>query len=66
MRKNGDHRPTAQIKIETYNQLNPAIILDDEPSVVDLASKAGYHVLQVVGYRISDRDQIPFKEISNG
>lgn len=51
MRKNGDFRHTYQIKMQWFRELKPDLIIDDDPLVAEAATKEGFIVLQVHGFR---------------
>lgn len=51
MRKDDDFRPTHEIKMEWFRKLKPDLIIDDDPAVVEAATKEGFIVLQVHGFR---------------
>ncbi len=59
MRSNGDSRPTCEVKIQWYREIRPDLIIDDDPAVVEIATKEGFKVLQVHGYRATLNDMIP-------
>lgn len=59
MRKDGDFRHTHEIKMEWFRELKPDLIIDDDPLVVEAATKEGFIVLQVHGFRITDNDMTP-------
>lgn len=50
---------TAQLKIRVLKEENPDLIIDDDPELCEEATKEGFKVLQVRGYRITDKDMIP-------
>ena len=59
MRRNNDSRPTCEVKIQWYREICPDLIIDDDPAVVEAATKEGFIVLQVHGYRATENDLIP-------
>ena len=59
MRPNNDSRLTCEIKMEWFRELRPDLVIDDDPAVVKAATKAGFIVLQVHGFRITDEDMVP-------
>lgn len=60
MRVDGDHRKSFKIKIGHFMNIQPDLIFEDEPAVVDMAVKAGFTVAQIHGYRITEHDGVPF------
>ena len=61
MRQNDDFRLSYKFKLEHFRQINPSLIIDDEPDLIEHATKNGFHALQVHGYRDGNSDGIPFK-----
>jgi len=59
MRPNYDRRSTHEVKLEWFKEIKPGLIIDDDPEVVEAASKEGFKVLQVHGFRYSDKDMVP-------
>jgi hypothetical protein len=60
MRKTGDNRAGAEIKLCNCKMLNPGMVIDDEPYTIKLLKENGYMVLQVHGFRLGDdSDGIP-------
>jgi hypothetical protein len=59
MRQDGDLRPTWLIKMQWFEEIKPDLIIDDDPEVIEKALAAGYNVLQVHGYRCTEKDSIP-------
>ena len=61
MRADGDTRSSSEYKMEIYKVLEPDIIIEDEPELVEKLIKYGKIVLQVHGYRSESRptDRIP-------
>ncbi len=59
MRSNGDSRATYEIKMQWFRDIRPDLIVDDDPAVVEAATKEGFVVLQVHGYRATPDDLIP-------
>lgn len=59
LRADADHRPTYEIKMEWFRELKPDLIIDDDPEVVKAATVEGFIVLQVHGFRCTERDSIP-------
>lgn len=59
MRKDTDHRSTCEIKLEWFRWIRPDLIIDDEPTVVKTATDEGFVVLQVHGFRCTEKDSIP-------
>lgn len=60
MRPNGNHGPAANLKLEWCLEHKPHLILEDEPSTVEVLRRRGFTVLQVVGHRLEDDlDHIP-------
>jgi len=66
MRKDEDHRPGYQIKMEWYREIHPTLVIDDDPEVIEAASKEGFVVLQVHGYRITTIDMVPDTNYKRG
>ena len=60
MRQDKDHRPSWELKLKTFSELKPDLIIEDEPEVVKRATEVGFTVLQVHGYRITEKDGIPY------
>jgi hypothetical protein len=62
MRKDGDRRPSALIKVEIANTVHPDITFEDEPESVIALRAEGYFVMQIYGYRLPNEtpaDLIP-------
>ena len=59
MRRNGDSRKTCEIKLQWFREIQPDLIIDDDPAVAEMATKEGFIVLQVHGYRVTSNDLIP-------
>jgi len=51
MRLGGSTESTQELKLLWFNEFKPDLIIDDDPTVVEAARKAGFTVLQVHGYR---------------
>jgi len=55
---------TQDLKLQWFHEYHPQLIVDDDPSVVKLATLEGFVVLQVHGYRWSgSRDYAPGEAI---
>ena len=52
MRKDGDRRSSALIKVDIANMIQPDIIFEDEPESVEALRAEGYFVIQIYGYRL--------------
>lgn len=63
MRASGDSRPTWDVKMDIIRRLNPDLIIDDDPAVIEVAVKEGFTVLQVHGFRCTSNDYVPFKKV---
>ncbi len=59
MRPNDDHRSTHEIKMEWFRELKPGLIIDDDPKVAKAATREGFIVLQVHGFRATKNDSVP-------
>lgn len=60
MRPTGTSGGTQGLKMGWFEEIRPNLIIDDDPAVVELATKAGFTVLQVHGFRWSGvRDYAP-------
>lgn len=59
LRKDSDHRSTSDIKLEWFKKIRPSLVIDDDPAVVEVATREGFVVLQVHGYRITNTDMVP-------
>jgi hypothetical protein len=63
--------PTVDIKMRYYRLAKettdvftgPILIIDDEPAVIAAATKEGFTVMQVHGYRVTEKDGIPTNSI---
>lgn len=64
MRPSGDSRLSYKVKMDTLRDLKPDLIIDDDPAVVKAATKEGFIVLQVHGFRATKNDNVPFKEVT--
>jgi hypothetical protein len=60
MRPNDDLRSAFEIKLDWFRKLLPDLVIEDDPEVVDSATKEGFLVLQVHGFRATKNDLIPF------
>jgi len=65
MRPEGDVRATSDIKMEWFRKICPDLVIDDDPKLIQIATGEGFVVLQVHGFRCTDRDQVPFEEVKN-
>ena len=54
-----DNRPTSILKLEKCRLLKPDLVIEDEPEAVNLLKENGFKVLQVHGYRITEKDGTP-------
>ena len=61
MRPKGDSRSPCDIKMEWFRELQPHLIIDDDPAVIEAATKEGFVVLQVHGFRCTKNDYTPFE-----
>ena len=65
LRQRGDTRKSSVLKLELYNKLRsskpfrPVLVIDDELTTVELASREGFTTLQVHGFRTNTRDDVP-------
>lgn len=59
MRRNNDSRTTCEIKMQWFRDIQPDLIVDDDPEVAEAATKEGFVVLQVCGFRVTEKDLIP-------
>ena len=59
MRPKGDTRPSIERKLEVCRDIKPDLVIEDEPGAVERLTSEGYIVLQVHGYRITEKDGIP-------
>ena len=59
MRRNNDSRTTCEIKMQWFRDIRPDLIVDDDPEVAEAATKEGFVVLQVHGFRATKNDWIP-------
>ena len=59
MRKDGDGRTGAEVKLDHLKGLKVDLVFDDDPSVVKAMLENGYTVVQVHGYRYNRTDLIP-------
>jgi len=60
MRKTGDwERPNWELKLEACWNLLPDLVIEDEPRAIERLTNAGFKVLQVHGYRITELDYRP-------
>ncbi len=59
MRSDNDLRSTCEIKMQWFRELKPALVIDDDPAIVKAATKEGFVVLQVHGFRLTEEDMIP-------
>jgi hypothetical protein len=62
MRSDGDFSSPLDLKLKMLLLLKPDLILDDDLEVSQGLLKAGYNVLQVLGYGATSNDYIPFRE----
>lgn len=63
MRSAPETRSTQEVKLAWFKEYNPSLIIDDDPTVVELAREAGFTVLQVHGYRWTKGGDYTFGEI---
>ncbi len=59
MRPNGESRPTYKLKLLWCKEIEPDLILEDEPRAIEALQKEKFLVLQVHGFRITEKDGIP-------
>ncbi len=59
MRPNGDRSRASKIKLDWFRQLQPSLIIDDDPEVVETVTRNGFVVMQVHGYRATNTDMVP-------
>jgi len=45
--------------MQWFRELKPNLVIDDDPEVVEAATKEGFIVLQVHGFRVTDKELIP-------
>ena len=65
LRKDGDRRSGSELKLEIYRKLalgDTLLVIDDEPTTVEMASKEGFLSLQVMGFRATSNDHVPPEE----
>ena len=59
MRKDGDSRSSAEVKLDLLKGCKVDLLFDDDPDVIEAALKEGYTVVQVHGYRYTRTDMVP-------
>ena len=50
---------TCDIKMQWFRELKPNLVIDDDPEVVEAATREGFIVLQVHGFRVTSKELIP-------
>ena len=63
MRPSRTQLTTEELKMGWYQELQPQLIIEDEPKIVKAATEAGFTVLQVHGFRVTENDMVPPQEV---